>query len=74
MIIKYVIKKVTITKPTQTIVINADVNGALNILRKVAGDSSVRAIAGSGRVNRPVRVRLPWGGLTPHEAPSVRAG
>jgi len=54
--------------------INADVNGALNILRKVAGDSSVRAIAGSGRVNRPVRVRLPWGGLNPHEAPSVRVG
>ena len=56
------------------VLINADVNGALNILRKVAGDSPVRVIAGSGRVNRPVRVRLHWGGLTPHEAPSVRAG
>jgi putative transposase len=56
------------------VLINADVNGALNILRKVAGDSPVREIAGSGRVNRPVRVRLPWGGLTPHEAPSVRTG
>jgi len=40
------------------VLINADVNGALNILRKVAGDSPVRGIAGSGRVNRPVRVRL----------------
>jgi len=56
------------------VLINADVNGALNILRKVAGDSPIGEIAGSGRVNRPVRVRLPWGGLTPHEAPSVRAG
>ncbi|WP_143592346.1 IS200/IS605 family accessory protein TnpB-related protein, partial [Thermococcus litoralis] len=56
------------------VLINADVNGALNILRKVAGDSPIGGIAGSGRVNRPVRVRLPWGGLTPHEAPSVRAG
>ena len=40
------------------VLINADVNGALNILRKVAGDSLVGGIAGSGRVNRPVRVRL----------------
>jgi len=56
------------------VLINADVNGALNILRKVAGDSPVGEIAGSGRVNRPVRVRLPWGGLTPHETPSIRAG
>jgi IS605 OrfB family transposase len=56
------------------VLINADVNGALNILRKVAGDSPIGEIAGSGRVNRPVRVRLPWGGLTPHEAPSVRTG
>ncbi len=53
--------------------INADVNGALNILRKVAGDSPLREIGGSGRVNRPVKVRLPWGSLTPHEAPSLRA-
>nr|WP_172967227.1 RNA-guided endonuclease TnpB family protein [Thermococcus sp. 101 C5] len=56
------------------VLINADVNGALNILRKVAGDSPIGEIAGSGRVNRPVRVRLPWGGLTPHEAPSLRTG
>ncbi|WP_297184200.1 transposase [Thermococcus sp.] len=58
------------------VLINADVNGALNILRKVAGDSPVRAIAGSGRVNRPVRVRLPVTGrqMNSHEAPSVRAG
>jgi len=38
--------------------INADVNGALNHLRKVAGDSVVQQIISSGRVNRPVRVRL----------------
>lgn len=56
------------------VLINADVNGALNILRKVAGNSPVGEIAGSGLVNRPVRVRLPWGGLTPHEAPPLRTG
>ncbi|MDI6897242.1 MAG: transposase [Methanocella conradii] len=39
-------------------VINADVNGALNILRKVSGDSPVRGIVGRGLVNRPRRVRL----------------
>ncbi len=56
--------------------INADVNGALNILRKVAGDSSVRKIAGSGRVTRPVRVRLPATGrqMNPHEASSPQSG
>ena len=50
--------------------INADVNGAPNHLRKVAGDSSTEGsvstarcdsviprIIGSGRVNRPVRIR-----------------
>jgi IS605 OrfB family transposase len=37
--------------------INADVNGALNHLRKVAGDSVIPRIIGSGRVNRPVRIR-----------------
>ncbi|MDO8842692.1 transposase [Methanocalculus sp.] len=37
--------------------INADVNGALNHARKVAGDSVVSRIIGSGRVNRPVRIR-----------------
>ncbi|MCD6183352.1 MAG: transposase, partial [Thermovirga sp.] len=58
------------------VLINADVNGALNILRKVAGDSLVGGIAGSGRVNRPVRVRLPVTGrqMNSHEAPPVRAG
>ena len=58
------------------VLINADVNGALNILRKVAGDSPIRGIAGSGRVNRPVRVRLPATGcrMNSHEAPSVRLG
>ena len=38
--------------------INADVNGALNHLRKVAGDSVIPRIISSGRVNRPVRVKL----------------
>ncbi len=37
--------------------INVDVNGALNHLRKVAGDSVVPRIIGRGRVNRPVRIR-----------------
>ena len=41
---------------------------------KVAPDS-VR-IGGSGRVNRPVRVRLPVTGcrMNSHEAPPVRSG
>ncbi|WP_251950481.1 RNA-guided endonuclease InsQ/TnpB family protein [Thermococcus argininiproducens] len=58
------------------VLINADVNGALNILRKVAGDSLVGGIVGSGRVNRPVRVRLPATGrrMNSHKAPSIRAG
>jgi len=42
------------------VILNADVNGAINILRKVAGDSVVRQIAGSGLVNRPERIRLGW--------------
>ena len=50
--------------------INADVNGALNILRKVAGDS-VR-IAGSGRVTRPVRVRV--APVNSHKALPFKAG
>jgi len=38
--------------------VNADVNGALNIMRKVVGDSgAVRGIADSGRLFRPVRVK-----------------
>jgi len=56
-------------------VLNADVNGALNILKKVAGESVVRRILSSGLVNRPVRIRLVLlHGQTPHEALSVRAG
>jgi len=48
-------------------VLNADVNGALNILKKVAGES-VR-ILGSGGVNPLVRTKLPaFGKQTPHEA------
>ncbi len=39
-------------------VVNADINGAMNILGKVAGESVVRQIASSGRVNRPVRIRV----------------
>ena len=38
--------------------INADVNGALNILRKVFGDSVVRQIADRGLLFRPVKIRL----------------
>lgn len=38
--------------------INADVNGALNIIRKVSGDSPVKEIISSGRVNRPVTTYL----------------
>ncbi|MDF2956736.1 MAG: Transposase [Candidatus Alkanophagales archaeon MCA70_species_1] len=53
-------------------VMNADVNGALNILNKVA-PKSVR-IGGSGGVNPPVRIRVVNFHQTPHEAPSVRAG
>ncbi|MDD4455927.1 MAG: transposase [Candidatus Methanomethylophilaceae archaeon] len=38
--------------------INADVNSALNHVRNVAGDSVIPRIISSGRVNRPVRIRL----------------
>ncbi|WP_421077545.1 transposase [Methanothermococcus sp. Ax23] len=38
--------------------INADVNGAINILRKIAGDSLVKGILSNGLVNSPVRVRV----------------
>jgi len=49
------------------VVLNADVNGALNILKKVAPES-VR-IGGSGGVNPPVRIRVAYfGNQTPHEA------
>ena len=55
--------------------INADVNGAINILRKVSGDSVVRQILSRGGVNPPVRIRLAHlSRQTSHEAPSVRAG
>lgn len=37
--------------------INADVNGALNIMRKVVGDSPVRRIVDRGRLFRPVLLR-----------------
>ncbi|ADI74074.1 transposase, IS605 OrfB family [Methanohalobium evestigatum Z-7303] len=39
--------------------INADINGALNILRKVIGDS-LAGITDSGDVNSPGRIRLSW--------------
>ena len=38
--------------------VNADVNGALNILRNVAGDSPAKEIISSGLVNRPKRIRI----------------
>lgn len=38
--------------------INADVNGALNILRNVAGDSPAKEIISRGLVNRPKRIKL----------------
>lgn len=38
--------------------LNADVNGALNHLRNVSGDSVLPRIISSGRVNRPVRIRI----------------
>lgn len=37
--------------------LNADVNGAINIMRKVAGDSVFEQIIGRSRVNRPARIR-----------------
>lgn len=39
-------------------VLNADTNGAINILRKVAGESAIRQITSSGCVNHPVRIRV----------------
>jgi len=55
-------------------VLNADVNGAINLLKKVASES-IR-IGSSGRVSRPVGIRLPGilGQHPSHEAPSMRAG
>lgn len=41
--------------------INADVNGAVNILRKVVGDSDcISQITGSGRLLRPIRYSSPF--------------
>lgn len=41
--------------------INADVNGAINIMRKVAGDSDcINQIIGSGRLLRPIRYSSPF--------------
>jgi len=55
---------------------NADVNGAINILKKVVPESLSRGIGNSGRVNRPVRIRLLTivGQHPSHEAPTDRAG
>jgi len=39
-------------------VMNADINGAINILYKVASESVGRQIAGSGCVNHPLRIRV----------------
>lgn len=41
-------------------ILNADVNGALNILRKVVGDSCVSGIADSGRLFRPRKLDNPY--------------
>ena len=41
-------------------ILNADVNGALNILRKVAGDSCVNGIVDSGRLFRPRKLDNPY--------------
>jgi len=49
-------------------------DGLLGLVCKVTPESG--RIGGSGRVNRPVRVRLPVTGrqMNSHEAPSVRVG
>jgi len=39
-------------------VLNADINGAINILAKVAGESAAEQIVSSGCVNHPVRIRV----------------
>lgn len=41
-------------------IVNADVNGALNIMRKVVGDSCVSEIADSGRLFRPRKLDNPY--------------
>ena len=45
-------------KSVTGVLINADVNGALNILRNVAGNSPAKEIISSGLVNRPKRIRI----------------
>ncbi len=42
--------------------VNADVNGALNILRKEIGDSWVSSLFDKGRMDRPIRIKHidPW--------------
>jgi transposase len=40
--------------------INADINGAINQIRKVAGDVPAREIISMGRFNRPARIRLAY--------------
>jgi IS605 OrfB family transposase len=42
------------------VLLNADVNGSLNIMRKVAGDIVVKQLACSCLVNRPIRVKLAY--------------
>ena len=51
-------KKRGLFQSSMGILLNADVNGALNIIRKVSGDSQVNEIISSGLVNRPVTVYL----------------
>jgi IS605 OrfB family transposase len=40
------------------VILNADIVGSMNQIRKVAGDAPVKEIVSSGRFNRPVRIRL----------------
>lgn len=56
--------------------LNADVNGGINILKKVAPKSLTAGIGSSGGVNQPVRIRIPkvLENQTSHEAPSERGG
>ena len=51
-------KKRGLFQSSTGVLLNADVNGALNIIRKVSGDSPVKEIISSGLVNRPVTVYL----------------
>ena len=56
------------------ILLNADVNGALNILRKVSGDAPVKELLGRGLVNRPQRIRLyPNGKLLSNQIVNAKA-